>query len=184
MAPATSASSSEKCQVERLVVREHALPGYAARTLPDGCIRCRLLDPGEELTRRAGGAKYVPLPLETAPTDSARALYLALRAHRASTFNIAGNSLHRATTHGWTQPACNRRNELAQGIFTAEPVVKNIEGGYVSTAAIHARAEPARRCQDRRCVPQMARAYCSARPEGHTLPAAHAPASSQWRRRI
>lgn len=62
---------------------------------------------GERLTASASGNRYVAIPLGTDPVTAARALYRALRQHKVSTLNIAGNGLHTLSKHGWDQSKVN-----------------------------------------------------------------------------
>ena len=98
-----------------LEVDQHASAGYPPRTRENAskaaltaAFAIDFDTHGERLTRKAAGARYVAVSLESAPIEAARVLYAALRRLQAATLNVAGNSLSTLISHGWTQARADR----------------------------------------------------------------------------
>lgn len=85
---------------------------------------------GEALTRKAAGAKYLPISLSTDPVIAARAIYRELRARNATVINIAGNGIYTLTGHGWTQESLNAHlHSILSLVFRHWKVAKLVSGG-------------------------------------------------------
>lgn len=97
-----------------LLIQQHPATGYAPRT----CTNAQAADltvafavdfstPGELLTKKMAGHRYVDIPYGMDPTEAARRLYKALRFHQARSLNVAGNGLYTLIQGGWSQESTN-----------------------------------------------------------------------------
>lgn len=97
-----------------LQLQEHSSPSYAPRTFTNAtaaqltvAAAVDFTTAGERLTRKMAGQRYIALELGGDPIEAARGLYRAMRVHRASKLNIAGNGIYTLDQHGWDQQAVN-----------------------------------------------------------------------------
>lgn len=111
-----SASWSRPTQRSKrmLEIKQHSDSGYASRTCANAieadltaAFAIDFNSPGEALTRKMAGAKYVSIALSMDPLDAARKLFKALRYFNARSLNIAGHGLPTLAAHGWTQESVN-----------------------------------------------------------------------------
>lgn len=85
---------------------------------------------GEALTRKAAGAKYLPISLSADPVIAARAIYRELRARNATVINIAGNGIYTLIGHGWTQESLNAHlHSILSLVFRHWKIAKLVSGG-------------------------------------------------------
>jgi len=96
-----------------LQVLQHRESSYAPRTA-ENAARAQLTvafaqdfsTPGERLTKKMAGTKYVAISLDLQPIEAARLLYKGLRLHQAQVLNIAGNGIYTLQPK-WTQASLN-----------------------------------------------------------------------------
>ena len=97
-----------------LQIVEHTSDKYPPRTWANASaagLTLAIADdfetPGERLTRRAAGERYLAVDLSMPVIDAARQLYRALRHFDAHTMNVAGNGIYTLHEKGWTQDQIN-----------------------------------------------------------------------------
>jgi hypothetical protein len=120
-----------------LTIVEHKSSSYAPRTWHNAktadltvAFAVDFTTHGEKLTHKAAGARYLGLHLEDDPLLSARRLYVAMKTHRVSTLNVAGNGIYTLSKHGVWQRTVNLCVfSILQKVHEFYPIKKIISGG-------------------------------------------------------
>lgn len=98
-----------------LDIQQHNSQSYSPRTFANAAgaewtvaFASDFTTSGERLTKKAAGARYVPINIGGDPVAAARVLYKALRASNARSLNVAGNGIYTLSKDGWSQLGVNR----------------------------------------------------------------------------
>ena len=136
---------------ETTVISEHSSPSYGPRTKYNadsaGLTVAIALDydsPGEVLTKKVAGAKYLAIPLNVKPETGGYKLAVAMRKLGTDTLNVAGNAIQTLKSHGRTQESVNQHvYDLIATAHKLHPIAKIVTGGQTGVdiaGAIAARA--------------------------------------------
>jgi hypothetical protein len=120
-----------------LEIEQHRSGRYPARTFANArkadITAAFALDfntGGEYLTKRAGGDKYVCVPLTALPADAARTVNtFRLTRHPYASLNIAGNGMETLARYIWTQDRANEWVYLTLKEIHARVPVAHVRSG-------------------------------------------------------
>jgi len=120
-----------------LSIHEHRSSSYASRTEHNVnaadltvAFAVDFETPGERLTRRLAGLRYIALPLSLPPEEAAAKLLRHAKGLAVNTLNVAGNGLETLTDSRWTQEAANAWvHAVLSTVHKAFPLGRIVSGG-------------------------------------------------------